>query len=199
MKKKPAPKKKTIKGTAPAKKPSSSATTEAKPTPQVDFFKEYTAAYNVLFGTELYNNPPTVDSLAMVAATIYKGETMSPRDAVGVALAIIDESKRAIRLIDSVDGNIARERKDEREKRFSYSEGLKKITGQKRKDRAVEIFQDILEAWLKTTDAYYFSDNQPELLRKMLSCSISTHEKRGFTGEEIENFQVCLKKLKKNL
>jgi len=199
MNRKPAPKKKAIKGRAPAKKPTSKATTEAKPTSQVNFFEKYTDQNNVLFGTELYNNPPTVDSLAMVAATIYKGAALSPRDAVGLALAIIDESKLAIRLIDSVDGNIARERKAEREKSFSYSEGVKKITGQKRKDRAVEQFQDILVARLKTTDAYWFSDNQPEQLRKMLSCSISTHEKHGFTGAEIENFQECLKKLKKNL
>jgi len=180
---------------------------KAKPEPE-DHLTPLYFDPNFLLWSDLYRNPPAIGTLAMVAATIYKREPMSPRQAVGVALSIIDESIKAVRVIDSIDEDLTRKEKSKQARHFSYSEGVKEITKQKRKDRAVAEFQDILVAKIKAShgggefiDPYigHLPTTPDERLRKMLSDQISNYEKQGFTGWEITMLQAFSKKLKKNI
>ncbi len=147
---------------------------------------------------------PTVESVAMVAATLLGKKLTSPREAVFQAIELMESAAWALHGIKEDHDRewnsdpaiqqkeelekIRREIRETASKHFSFSEGAKEITGQmNRRRRAEEYLQDILQSWIKIEKP----DLTPEEATKELSEVISNFEKKGFSGTEVLHFQIA--------
>lgn len=122
---------------------------------------------------------PTVESVAMLAATLLGKKQSSPREAVCQAIELMEIAAWAINDIKSdhkevLDASDPVEQDRLRAKNhYNFSEGAKKITGQARADRA----RLYLELFWKSTVS-----RKIELRQK-----INRHKKNGFNGLELDN------------
>jgi hypothetical protein len=89
---------------------------------------------------------------------------------------------------------------------FPFVKGMKLITGQKRKDRATEAFQDLLheiimdEGWEVAQHeerANYPDEGDYAFARRYLAKQITEFEQKGFSGQEVRAYRLALKETKK--
>jgi hypothetical protein len=145
---------------------------------------------------------PTVESVAMVAATLMGKKLSAPGEAVCQAIELMEIAAWTLRDIQrdhELESQSEQEKEEEElqeiqrdiltlaQKHFSFSEGAKEITGQKRKDRAIGDLQDILQASI----ASEFPILSPKEIKKKMSERISCFEKKGISGSEVLHFQYA--------
>jgi hypothetical protein len=145
---------------------------------------------------------PSVDSVALVAAALLGKRPTTASEAVSQAIELMEIAAWAIYEIKddhrhNCSGAIAEE-EARREKQFmetvfGFSEGAKLITGQKRKDRAVEMLRGIFLERIKKA----LPNSAYQSLQKRVKAEISSHQKNGFTGAEVWELKDQLKLLKK--
>ncbi len=145
---------------------------------------------------------PSVDTIALVAATLLEKKPSTASEAVWLAIELMDIAAWVIYDIKddhrhNCSGAIAeaeeRAKKEFNQRIFGFSKGAKQITGQKRKDRAVEILRGI---FLERTKKALPNAPYPSL-QKRVTAEISSRQKNGFTGAEVYELQEQLKLLKK--
>ena len=145
---------------------------------------------------------PTIESVALVAATLLGKKPTTKGEAVFQTIELMEIAAWALRDIKR-DHEIEMHREQEKEeeelqeirneistlkrKHFNFSEGAKEITGQKRKDRAIDDLQDILQASIESE----FPILSPNEIKKKMSEHISCFEKKGISGSEVLYFQYA--------
>jgi hypothetical protein len=147
---------------------------------------------------------PSVSLVSSVAVRLKKeeqdwaaavNEALELLNAASELVYILEEEKKAPEPLDPPDYA-----------KFTFVKGVKRITGQTRKDRAVEVFQDLLyriieeENWEVAcaegrTD--YANNEDHAENRKALFASLTEYETNGFNGKQIRCFQGALKETKK--
>ena len=145
---------------------------------------------------------PSVDSVALVAAALLGKRPTTASEAVSQAIELMEIAAWAIYEIkddhrQNCTGAMA-EKEEQAEKKymekiFRFSEGAKLITGQKRKDRAVEMLRGIFLEKIKKT----LPNSAYQCLQNRVQAEISLRQKNGFTGAEVCELQDQLKLFKK--
>jgi hypothetical protein len=200
MKRKPAPKKKAVKGKAPCKDKAivtPKRKTNTPPEHQLLPENKVSPAHQrwALWGsTAVYSdkeplNPnyepsftyigrthplPSIECVATLAGSfITSGQEKDHIEAVETALRLFDLAAEGVESIRAEVDFYDRELKEiNSEKTIKFVSGCKRITGQKRADRAKEYLQDF---WSSTG-----------ISKKVLYERISEHEKNGFSNAEVK-------------